>query len=65
VTQKHKAIALISGGLDSMLAVRVLQEQGIEIEGINFYTGFCIEGHTQAIRNQDKEKQKRNNSLFL
>jgi tRNA-specific 2-thiouridylase len=65
VTQKHKAIALISGGLDSMLAVRVLQEQGIEIEGINFYTGFCIEGHTQAIRNQDKEKQKRNNALWV
>lgn len=32
----HKAVALISGGLDSMLAVRVLQEQGIEVEGINF-----------------------------
>jgi tRNA U34 2-thiouridine synthase MnmA/TrmU len=36
-----KAIALISGGLDSMLAVRVIQEQGIYVEGINFYTGFC------------------------
>jgi tRNA U34 2-thiouridine synthase MnmA/TrmU len=48
---KHKAVALISGGLDSMLAVRVLQEQGIEVEGINFFTGFCVEGHTHAIRN--------------
>lgn len=63
--QQHKAIALVSGGLDSMLAIRVLQEQGIEVEGINFYTGFCVEGHTQAIRNQDKDKKKRNNALWV
>lgn len=48
-----------------MLAVRVMQEQGIEVEGINFYTGFCVEGHTHAIRNQDKNKQKRNNALWV
>lgn len=64
MTTKHKAIALISGGLDSLLAVRVMQEQGIEVEGINFYTGFCVEGHTHAIRNHDKDKQKRNNALW-
>ena len=63
--KQHKAIALISGGLDSMLAVRVIQEQGIEVEGINFYTGFCVEGHTHAIRNEDKQKQKRNNALWV
>lgn len=40
-----------------MLAVRVIQEQGIEVEGINFYTGFCVEGHTHAIRNEDKQKK--------
>ena len=62
---KRKAVALISGGLDSMLAVRVLQEQGIEVEGINFFTGFCVEGHTHAIRNQHKDKQKRNNALWV
>ncbi|AFJ01759.1 tRNA (5-methylaminomethyl-2-thiouridylate)-methyltransferase [Methylophaga frappieri] len=60
----HKAIALLSGGLDSMLAVRVIQEQGIEVEGINFYTGFCVEGHTHAIRNEHREKTKRNNALW-
>lgn len=48
-----------------MLAVRVLQEQGVEVEGINFYTGFCVEGHTHAIRNHDKDKQKRNNALWV
>jgi len=39
-----KAIALLSGGLDSILAIRLLQEQGIEIEAVNFYIDFaaCI-----------------------
>jgi tRNA U34 2-thiouridine synthase MnmA/TrmU len=61
----HKALALVSGGLDSMLAVKVVQEQGILVEGINFYTGFCIEGHTQAIRSADQHKPKRNNALWV
>ncbi len=61
---KRRALALISGGLDSLLAVRVVQEQGIEVEGINFFTGFCVEGHTHAIRKQDQRKEKRNNALW-
>ncbi len=60
----YKAIALISGGLDSLLAVRVVQEQGIYVEGINFYTGFCVEGHTHAIRKKDQARPKRNNALW-
>ncbi len=60
-----KAVALISGGLDSMLAAKVVQEQGVHVEGINFFTGFCVEGHTHAIRNQDKAKPKRNNALWV
>ena len=55
-TQK-KAVALISGGLDSLLAARLMLDQGIHVEGINFYTGFCVEGHTHAIRKKDKAKQ--------
>lgn len=61
----RKAIALISGGLDSMLAAKCIQDQGIHVEGINFYTGFCVEGHTHAIRQKDKDKQKRNNALWV
>ena len=49
MSEQRKAVALVSGGLDSMLAVRVMQEQGIHVEGINFFTGFCVEGHTHAI----------------
>ncbi len=48
-----------------MLATRVIQGQGIHVEGINFFTGFCVEGHTHAIRRQDQKKQKRNNALWV
>ena len=61
----RKAIALVSGGLDSMLAVKVMQEQGIEVEGVNFFTGFCVEGHTHAIRKKDRSRPKRNNALWV
>ena len=61
----RKAVALISGGLDSMLAARLIQQQGVRVEGINFYTGFCVEGHTHAIRNRDRGRDKRNNALWV
>lgn len=63
--QPRKAVALVSGGLDSMLAVKVVQEQGVHVEGINFFTGFCVEGHTHAIRKKDSAKPKRNNALWV
>lgn len=37
-----KAVALLSGGLDSTLAARLIKEQGIEIIGLNFKTIFCL-----------------------
>ncbi len=37
---KIKAVALFSGGLDSILAVKIIQEQGIEVRGVNFKTPF-------------------------
>jgi len=37
-----RAVALLSGGLDSTLAVRLLLDQGIEVKALHFYTGFCI-----------------------
>lgn len=36
-----KAIALLSGGLDSRLAVKMVQDQGIEVIALNFVTPFC------------------------
>ena len=37
----RKALALLSGGLDSILATKLIIEQGIEVEAINFLTTFC------------------------
>ena len=37
---KIRAVALFSGGLDSSLAVKLIQEQGIEVKGVNFRTPF-------------------------
>lgn len=44
------AVALFSGGLDSILAVRILQEQGFEVEALNIRTPFecCKIPATQA-----------------
>jgi tRNA U34 2-thiouridine synthase MnmA/TrmU len=36
-----KAIVLISGGLDSALAAKLIKEQGIEIMPLNFLIPFC------------------------
>lgn len=60
----RKAVVLISGGLDSMLAARLMLDQGIHVEGLNFYTGFCVEGHTHAIRQSKQTKPRRNNALW-
>ena len=65
MAEQRKAAALISGGLDSMLAAKTIMDQGILVEGINFFTGFCVEGHTHAIRQKDRAKPKRNNALWV
>jgi len=65
MAQQRRALALISGGLDSLLAAKVVQDQGVHVEGINFYTGFCVEGHTHAIRKKDRNRAKRNNALWV
>jgi len=44
-----KAILLLSGGLDSILATRIMQEQGVEILCMNFYIDFAVCGGKGAI----------------
>jgi tRNA U34 2-thiouridine synthase MnmA/TrmU len=39
--RKIKALALLSGGLDSRLAVKMMLNQGIEVIALNFTTCFC------------------------
>ena len=38
--KKIKALVLFSGGLDSILAVKILEDQGIEVAGIYFESIF-------------------------
>ena len=38
---KNKGLALLSGGLDSTLAVKAMVDQGVEIEAVHFTTPFC------------------------
>lgn len=37
-----KALAMLSGGLDSTLAVKVILDQGVEVEAVNFLSPFCL-----------------------
>jgi tRNA-uridine 2-sulfurtransferase len=40
----RRAIALLSGGLDSILAARLMLEQGIEVLAVNFSAKLCMCG---------------------
>ncbi len=52
--KKRKAVALYSGGLDSTLAIKLIQAQGIEVIALHFYTGFCI---TETKRRRGEKKE--------
>ncbi len=43
-----KAIALISGGLDSTLAARLIRDLGIELIALNTVSPFCLCNHRSA-----------------
>ena len=58
----RRAVVLLSGGLDSLLAARVILDQGIYVEGLHFYTGFCVEGLTHAIRHPELGPPKKHSA---
>ncbi len=47
--KKIRAVAMLSGGLDSSLAVKIVADQGIEIFGVNYSTGFCLTDHRRKM----------------
>jgi tRNA U34 2-thiouridine synthase MnmA/TrmU len=59
--RRIKAIGLISGGLDSTLAARVLLEQGLEVVGLHFSTGFCMNDHRRALARPDEDPRRMRN----
>ena len=47
--KRHKAVMLLSGGLDSALAARIMADQGIDLHAIHFTSPFCTcDRHTKA-----------------
>jgi tRNA U34 2-thiouridine synthase MnmA/TrmU len=40
--KKAKALALVSGGLDSTLAVKLMLDQGVDVDAVNFVSPFCL-----------------------
>jgi tRNA-uridine 2-sulfurtransferase len=59
-----RALGLVSGGLDSTLAARLMLDQGIEVIGVNFNTGFCIsDTRRQVGRRQDNGAPLRHEAL--
>ncbi len=61
-----KAVAMISGGLDSSLAVRLILQQGIEVVAVNFSTGFCLTDHQRRVARKGQDPKKlRNQALRL
>jgi tRNA-uridine 2-sulfurtransferase len=62
--ERPRGIGLLSGGLDSTLAARVLLEQGIEVIGLHYSTGFCMNDHRRAMARPDEDpKRMRNEGL--
>lgn len=55
-----KALSLISGGLDSLVATKLILEQGVEVEGINFFIGFSGDHDYHFKRNELGEESARN-----
>lgn len=51
---KIKAVSLVSGGLDSTLATKVVMDQGIEVLAVNFVSPFCQCSRKDGCRHEAK-----------
>ncbi|MDQ7037785.1 MAG: hypothetical protein Q9N26_01095 [Aquificota bacterium] len=56
--RRPRAVALLSGGLDSTLAVRLLLDQGVEVKALHLYTGFCITEHKRRLGLRKEDGQQ-------
>ena len=61
---KVRAVGMLSGGLDSTLATKIMLDQGIDVLGLNFYTGFCVTEQQRRVgRQKAGNKPPRNEAL--
>ncbi|RLC91331.1 MAG: hypothetical protein DRI77_13925 [Chloroflexi bacterium] len=54
--EQIKAVGLFSGGLDSILAVRIVLEQGIEVTALHLRTGFSFAERSLVTGPSDAER---------
>lgn len=54
MSRKVHGIGLLSGGLDSALAAKILMDAGAEVTCLHFFTGFCVTGHNSRLGRQDR-----------
>jgi tRNA-specific 2-thiouridylase len=54
MVERAHGIGLLSGGLDSALAARVVIDAGAEVTCLHFFTGFCVTGHNSRVGRKDR-----------
>lgn len=51
-----KVFVMASGGLDSTLVLRIMKDQGLDVTGVYFYTGFCTVENRRRIGGRRAER---------
>ncbi|RMF12437.1 MAG: hypothetical protein D6761_12765 [Candidatus Dadabacteria bacterium] len=62
--KRRTAIVLLSGGLDSMLAARIMQDHDVDVVGVHLYTGLCITEHKRRTGQRDGKGRIPQNPAF-
>jgi len=60
-----KAVGLFSGGLDSLLAIRLIQEQGIEVTAVSFCSPFFIANDEKKKKLEETARKNRFKIEFI
>ncbi len=53
--KRISALALVSGGMDSQLAAKLIVDQGVEVIGVNFRTGFISEDDEELFEEIERD----------
>ncbi|MEM1507742.1 MAG: hypothetical protein QXS05_03080 [Candidatus Bathyarchaeia archaeon] len=62
--RRPKALVLLSGGLDSLLATKIILDQGVDVEAVHFVTPF-LKYSCNSVSNLSKELNIKVHIVFL